>query len=238
LEEANRKAKWRRGLAELLIIVLGVLIALWVDNWNGEREDRLLEQEYLSTLATDLRADLVELDEASERARLNERAAQALYDAIQGTGSLAPDSLSRFVLQAGFLYFPAYSPYTFEDLTSTGNLRLLRSEEIRRALAAYHNEIGVFGQWSERYRWIQRDYTESTRGVLGPDLVRQAEDPEAVDGGEASSDDSARILAELRNREGVLGALEQMIWVQVRQLSVHQSIRRSATELLALVERP
>ena len=56
----------RRSVAEVLIIVLGILIALGVDSWNSNRIDRNVETEYLSRLAEDaarnaqLAADIIE----------------------------------------------------------------------------------------------------------------------------------------------------------------------------------
>ena len=36
----NSDGNWKYALGELLIIVLGVLIALGVDNWKEERKER------------------------------------------------------------------------------------------------------------------------------------------------------------------------------------------------------
>lgn len=44
----------RRFVAEVLIIVLGVLIALAVNNWNSNRIDRNLEAQYPVRLMEDL----------------------------------------------------------------------------------------------------------------------------------------------------------------------------------------
>ena len=51
-----------RASAELVVIIVGVLTALWVDEWREERDDRALETQYLQGLATDVRQDLTRLD--------------------------------------------------------------------------------------------------------------------------------------------------------------------------------
>lgn len=38
---------WRRAAGEFVLIVVGVLAALAVNNWNNDRANRELEQEYL-----------------------------------------------------------------------------------------------------------------------------------------------------------------------------------------------
>lgn len=49
-----------RLAAECFVIVIGVLVALGVDNWANERADRVLEQDYLQRLLDDVRYDMGE----------------------------------------------------------------------------------------------------------------------------------------------------------------------------------
>ena len=55
--------KWPvRWLGEFIVIVLGVLVALAVDDWRDYRSDRVLEQHLIGRLAADLRADEADLE--------------------------------------------------------------------------------------------------------------------------------------------------------------------------------
>ena len=56
----KQQLNWRYALGEFAIVVLGVLSALWVENWNSDRQDRTLEMEYLESMVAEL-----ELDDAS-----------------------------------------------------------------------------------------------------------------------------------------------------------------------------
>ena len=51
-----------RALAELVVIIVGVLTALGVDEWREVRGERVLEAQYLQGLATDVRQDLARMD--------------------------------------------------------------------------------------------------------------------------------------------------------------------------------
>jgi hypothetical protein len=55
------KENWRRLLAELVIVAVGVGVALAVDNWNETRKELAAEREYLLGIAADLQAMLVEM---------------------------------------------------------------------------------------------------------------------------------------------------------------------------------
>ncbi len=54
----KRSIRW---IGEFVVIVLGVLVALGVDDWRQYRADRELEQHLLDRLATDLAADATDL---------------------------------------------------------------------------------------------------------------------------------------------------------------------------------
>ena len=45
--------------SEFLIIVLGVLVALAVDNWNSNRMDLATERDYVERLAEEIKADIL-----------------------------------------------------------------------------------------------------------------------------------------------------------------------------------
>ena len=51
-----------RIVGEFFLVVLGVLAALMVDTWIGQRSDDNLRQEYLVRLADDLESDLQSLE--------------------------------------------------------------------------------------------------------------------------------------------------------------------------------
>ncbi len=133
-----------RPVAEIFIIVVGVLIALGVDSWNDNRIDRVLEAQYLERLREDVRvnADIfggaIEPEEAFnlKSARLKELGEMAgqPHDA-----RLDLDYLKTLLPESAVLGWalPEYRTGTFEELKSTGNLGLIRDLDLRTALNDY-----------------------------------------------------------------------------------------------------
>ena len=220
-------------LGETLIVVVGVLIALAVDSWRSEQRDERTEEQYLSSLLEDLDSDFAELERAGRQARASAAGARTVLDVVEGrAGTLPGDSLAQAVEHAGFLYFPAYFPYTFDELVSTGNLRIVRDPELRREIAAYYNLIESEKQWWDRYRGVQARYATAMQGILGPDIRSRITLGNDL---EVSEDDRQRILRELSARPDLAAALEGMIWLQDRQLRWHGVSRRRGEELRDLV---
>ena len=55
----NRTGKYLKyAIGEIVLVVIGILIALSINNWNEERKERLLEKEALSNLLISLSFDL------------------------------------------------------------------------------------------------------------------------------------------------------------------------------------
>lgn len=224
---------WQSALGELLIVIVGVLLALAVDSWRQSLAVDRTETQYLESLLQDLDNDFAELDRAGREAAKNERAARTVLSVLGGhADGVSTDSLAHAVEHAGFLYFPAYFPYTFDDLVSTGNLRIIRAPALRRGIAAYYNFIESERQWWDRYRGIQTVYAHLVQGTLGPDLRARIMRSEPV---AASADDRTRILRELGARPALPAALEGMIWVQGRQQRWHRNSRAAAERLRGMI---
>ena len=49
--------------ADAGMVMIGILLALQVNNWNEDRKDRILETKYLNSLKLDLQVDLVNLED-------------------------------------------------------------------------------------------------------------------------------------------------------------------------------
>ena len=62
---------WRYAIGEFAIVVLGVLAAFAVENWNSDRKDRQLEIEYIAAILEDLRKDDAAIQFAMQEAEMN-----------------------------------------------------------------------------------------------------------------------------------------------------------------------
>lgn len=135
-------AKFGRDIA---VIILGVLIALAFDNWGTSRSERRLERNYLARLARDLRADSVVLDRYQHHAVAGEAGGQRLLTLLTDPNDVIADSLiARHFSDATRGALLSANTPTIEELTSTGNLRVLRDVQLRDKLLFYYAEVARF----------------------------------------------------------------------------------------------
>lgn len=122
---------WRRGLAEVALIFIGITLALLFDNWNEARKDRLLEEQLFAALRADLletRADLVtDIDITSRRVANTVQLIDAI--AADNPPSEAGGTLPWGEIGTSRLYQKnfAYRALVSQDLGSISNRALLQA---------------------------------------------------------------------------------------------------------------
>jgi type II secretory pathway pseudopilin PulG len=131
-----------RIVGEFLVIVVGILIALALDNWNQERKDQVLSQEYLERLIVDIRADVGWADQALEGLRGKSDGLVFLADAADDNSETTadPSGMLQALPKTLMLAFnaPSIRTTTFDDMMSTGRLSLITSIKIRDEVLDYY----------------------------------------------------------------------------------------------------
>jgi hypothetical protein len=148
-----------RIVGEFLLVVLGVLAALMVDAWIEQRHDDNLRQEYLARLTDDLEADRQSLEyRISFFTSVHAFGLQTL-EKLRSDGPVDQGAiLAAYYASENFEFWPIRN--TYEDLQSTGNIRLLYDIELRLALASYHSKASVEGTT------LAESYRQLVRGVI------------------------------------------------------------------------
>jgi hypothetical protein len=126
---------WRHALVELATVVVGILIALAVNNWAEARHNAALEYGYLDRLLADSTENISLLEERIETHRRRaDRLARLITWLTNGTQPPSNDEVSD-VLCRWFMQ-PALRlrRETYAELVSTGNLALLRDVPLRGLL--------------------------------------------------------------------------------------------------------
>jgi len=172
-EHAKAQDWFAVGL-DFLIVVVGVFIGIQVANWNAARQDRQEERRYYRQLIVDLRTDLEILADAKTLANRHDDAAQLVLDRLHGSApaQASPAQMATAIHLAGFIYIPRASRVTYDELISTGNLRLLRNAHLKSQIAHYYGDFELIRQWDQLLRDQQSDYWAETAGILPRAVLR------------------------------------------------------------------
>ncbi len=143
----DRTEMWRRLGLEFIVIVIGVLVALAVDDWRQTRADRALEKHLLTSLRADLEAD--EFD-----AQYQQEAEQKLRDAVDHILAvvdhpLAPVTAKKDVTgneidaSLWLLKFRVeleIADGTYSEMIATGSFKVIRNTTLRTQISKYYTE--------------------------------------------------------------------------------------------------
>lgn len=132
----KRAPHWlRQSLREIVIIVVGILLSLWISDLVQNAKERERATIYLNRLDRDLGEDLTQLETDLEQ---RSRQLKSTKNMLSGLNSTDPQE-SRLAIVSGFkelLWTARFSPKdaTFRSLESTGDLRLIENDTIVNAL--------------------------------------------------------------------------------------------------------
>ena len=144
LLEQNKTGKYfKYAIGEILLVVIGILIALQINNWNENKKTDQEEQLLLKDLQIDLLLNLEQLKEKQDY----------LVSLQNKTKTLADEYLNKelnqqMILKADTLVGHLQSRATFDpnegiinELISSGKLRSFQNKKLRNYLSAWSSNL-------------------------------------------------------------------------------------------------
>ncbi len=164
--EQNKTGKYfKYAIGEIVLVVIGILIALSINNWNESRKEQEKEFAYLERLEENLSSDITQLDLNID-----------FYELVFNYGNLALaysngediQSKNNWEILVSFFHASQIWPLipissTYEELKSSGELSLIQSVTLRNNLSYYH------GGGLQRYNHtvgIKPPYRKMVRGLI------------------------------------------------------------------------
>jgi hypothetical protein len=154
--------------AELIIVVVGVIIALGMDSWWSGVQDGRRAEDHLIALADEFSENLDSLRGNIEREEhIMGAAAQLLGIMVGEVPRPSADSLVEITWEA--FSFPPYEPLTtaYDNLVSTGDIALLDDEQLKGDLALFMSEVEHY----RRGEWQMDQWNRHIAPFVGTEMV-------------------------------------------------------------------
>ncbi|GAA4318603.1 hypothetical protein GCM10023115_44540 [Pontixanthobacter gangjinensis] len=141
------------AIGEIILVVIGILIALQINNWNEESKIRDLEQTYLASLRNDLQSDKIylknQIEESKSVMESNRQFIKQLWqkqeslkDAMKLV-NLINTRTQKIILQSS----------TYEELKSTGKLSYISNDSLRKNVIEFYrnasHSIGIMDTYDD-----------------------------------------------------------------------------------------
>lgn len=128
------------AVGEIFLVVIGILIAISLDNLNSERKAAQQEYQLLLSLKSDLLESKERLLSAMDSQKEILRCNIALIHLYEGGISLSDTDSIKFYLVDAFAWFRAeLVTGTYDALINAGNSELIKNDKLRKILAEFNS---------------------------------------------------------------------------------------------------
>ena len=138
-------------------MVIGILIALQVDNWNEDKTRARHEQQYLRRLQKDLQMDWVGIDTLLKRHNTRVENVQSFIKYF-GKDTIQIETFNNlfWALSHSDDFFP--NDDTYMEMVSSGKLDLIQSDKLKEAILDIHSHYEQIDDFEEHLEWDRREY--------------------------------------------------------------------------------
>ncbi len=131
-------------LAEIIIVVVGILMAFSIDSWWQGVEDQQTEQTLLRSLAIEFESNQQQLESKIQIYRLRATAAETLLNLHSRSSSVSPEAVEehwKWITRGG-----SYDPSTgvLDAAISSGDITVLQDLDLQVSLAEWPAKVQNF----------------------------------------------------------------------------------------------
>lgn len=157
--ESRRYIKY--ALGEIILVMIGILLALQVNNWNIERTDRILELKYLRNIKLDLEKDLKNLKINTNKRMEKSDGIKKLLKHLNGQPIEDLNELSSLVYNTVNEWRFTPNNATYNELANSGNLNLISNDSIKLKLLELEelyieNSFGIEHETNDYREYISK----------------------------------------------------------------------------------
>ena len=137
--EQNKTGKYLKyAIGEIILVVIGILIALQINNWNENRKENIIENKILVEVSKGLKEDLIDIKENMNAHRAGLQACKYYYNMFTNK-PVQPDSINYYYgyLTRGYISIQNKSGY--ESLKSRG-LEIIKDDSLRNDIIKLYEQ--------------------------------------------------------------------------------------------------
>ena len=142
LSEGKTGKYLKYAIGEIILVVIGILIAVSINNWNDARKDKITEQKVLKTLRSDFKSNKTQLqDNIDETEKMVSNISQLfkLFRMTQSELSLIPKDSIITELGGYATFNPSDGALT--SLLLSGGLNIINNDSLKNKLTNWPNLV-------------------------------------------------------------------------------------------------
>jgi hypothetical protein len=214
--EKNKTGKYfKYAIGEIVLVVIGILIALSINNWNEEIKDKILEQNYLVSLKKELGINIQIAHQSYLFSDFQAKNGELILDCMNNNIRQNPLELAVAIEHTGWGNSINFVSDVWGELYATGNIGIIRNDLIKNKLMELYNDMNFVTKLQEQ-EWSKYNYgyRRLVGDVLIPSIRLRIRDNLSTTGynGEViSTPNQNEIINKLKELDGINGYLTDII---------------------------
>jgi len=130
------------AIGEIALVVIGILIALQINNWNERRKEAQLAGQYLLEIYRDIESLAAQLDEVALQLQKESQAAEYILETMDAPGHEIVDSLSMYqaFTEVGMQRIVINGNKVYQELSRSGQLGAVGDRQLLTRLNVFNTE--------------------------------------------------------------------------------------------------
>ena len=212
----NRLSKYIvYAIGEIILVVIGILIALSINNKNEIRKQRDLELHYLSNIRTDLILNIKHLDNYINRRETSINSANEIIAHYEGKPIKDLKAFSRHTVNIYTWRKFFQINNTFQELMNSGNLALISNDSIKDVLLNMESLYKVMKDGEAHFRYdseillYEPSYNMMDMNPIVQNYMYYASKGAVGDNRELSKKEFENMLKDTKQKNGFVMAVYQ-----------------------------
>ncbi len=176
--ETGKTGKYLKyAMGEIILVVIGILIALQINNWNEDRKDRIKEKQYLKSFKIDLLANISELERVIQKSELTSRNADTVLMTYKNEikDMPLPKLIYHIMSGTGFTVYTSQEG-TVQDIMGSGSLGIIINDSIRHAIGSWEGSLKILREWEK----IEKTSSDNYVNFMNTHIDLYKDDPHTV----------------------------------------------------------
>ncbi|MCE2613171.1 DUF6090 family protein [Flavobacteriaceae bacterium D16] len=159
------------AIGEIILVVIGILLALQINNWNEEKKERVQEQKYLIEIKRNLESDLLEVQNIRNVYQNISATADSILIFIKDAKPKTTNYNKLWEYIIAVTYVPSFQTQKngYNNLISAGNINQIQNQELLRVISSHYSWVDYTNELVRQtiYESSQFDIHPPIKDIMG-----------------------------------------------------------------------
>lgn len=234
LSEGKTGKYLKYAVGEIILVVIGILIALQINNWNESRKINQQELQLLESLQKEFTFNKNELDRSIRRTQQIQKRCERILENTGNREMKLSEYESDSLIYMGLLSITTYDPSNgiLSDIINSGKIQIIKNEKLKNKLSNWN---GILNDVKEDETWT----VNGRNNITYPFIYRNSNYINITQSGEESNKITSgftvdyKDIYKIQEFENLVNS--HRIW-NSRNENNYKNLKRSIEEIITLCE--